>query len=325
MGNAFVRGAPQETVGFHDSSCTRLHRAVIPSTCAMTRPSDGAAECPYCGRTMQWVAGRWFGRGCFECERCGEFPDLRSAGDQPAGADRAARRTEVRRRRDGRPRVLLGDLYALMLEPTASVITASRGDEALTIARSEQPDAIVLDVMMPGMDGWAVCERLKNDPMTAGIPVLMLTSLDGVDAAAPGHRAGAAAVLMKPCPAERLALAIDAAIRSAAVKPAIEDPARTPRRWRRRPVVTAIPACVDESPARILDVSYGGLRAEIDRSFEELPRSFEMSFPTSRLAVRVEVIWKNRSETGNWLCGASVAAPNLVTAAVWRGLVDAIS
>ncbi len=73
----------------------------------------------------------------------------------------------VPRRLDNRPRVLLvddsaecRDLYALMLEQTATVLTASRGEDALTIACAEPLDAIVLDVMMPGMDGWRTCERL---------------------------------------------------------------------------------------------------------------------------------------------------------------------
>jgi CheY-like chemotaxis protein len=189
----------------------------------MSHPPDNLTACPYCGRYMRWVPVRWFGRGCFECERCGEFPDLRNDADVPPA--RTSAPAHIAPRRDDRPRVLLVDdsieqcdLYALMLEPTASVITASRGEEALAIARAERFDAIVLDVMMPGLDGWEVCRRLKADPVTRGVPVLLLTALDGVEAAAPGHRAGAAAVLMKPCPAERLAGAIAASIAECGVR-----------------------------------------------------------------------------------------------------------
>ncbi len=191
--------------------------------------TEDRAACPYCGRPLKWVPVRWFGRGCFECERCGEFPDLRSAGAAAAADDRLLPR-RIPPRRDDRPRVLLvddsveqRDLYALMLEPVASVITASRGDEALALARAEAFDAIVLDVMMPGMSGWDVCAELKTHAATRATPVLILTSLDGVDAAAPGHRAGADAVLMKPCPAERLALAIEDAIRWHALSRSFAD------------------------------------------------------------------------------------------------------
>jgi DNA-binding response OmpR family regulator len=105
------------------------------------------------------------------------------------------------------------DLYALMLEHTATVITASRGEDALTIASTRPLDAIVLDVMMPGLDGWQTCERLKSNPLTQSIPVIMLTSLDGLDVPATAARVGAAYVLIKPCPVDRLALAIKAALR----------------------------------------------------------------------------------------------------------------
>jgi CheY-like chemotaxis protein len=125
----------------------------------------------------------------------------------------------TRLRREERPRVLLVDdspeyreLYATLLADRATVITAARGEEALAIARSEPLDAIVLDVMMPGLDGWQTCERLKSAPSTREIPVIMLTSFDGLDVPATATRVGAASVVIKPCSVERLALAIEAAI-----------------------------------------------------------------------------------------------------------------
>jgi DNA-binding response OmpR family regulator len=56
------------------------------------------------------------------------------------------------------------------------VIEAADGAEALAKARSERPDVILLDVMMPIMDGWEVLHQLKADPETASIPVIMLTA-----------------------------------------------------------------------------------------------------------------------------------------------------
>src|SRR5262249_52960484 len=128
-----------------------------------------------------------------------------------------------RGRPDLRPQVLLvddspeyRDLYAVLLEQTATVITASRGEDALVIASTQRLDAIVLDVMMPGLDGWQTCQRLKTNPLTASIPVIMLTSLDGMDVPEMAATVGAAYVLIKPCPVERLARAIKAAIHEAA-------------------------------------------------------------------------------------------------------------
>ena len=78
------------------------------------------------------------------------------------------------------------------------VITASRGEEALNKAWREQPDMILLDVMMPGMDGFETCERLKADPQTRHIPVVMITALDQREDRLRGLAAGAEDFLSKP-------------------------------------------------------------------------------------------------------------------------------
>ena len=57
------------------------------------------------------------------------------------------------------------------------VTTANSGEEALAAVAIERPDVIVLDVMMPGITGWEVAHRLRDDPETRDIPILMLTAL----------------------------------------------------------------------------------------------------------------------------------------------------
>jgi DNA-binding response OmpR family regulator len=59
-----------------------------------------------------------------------------------------------------------------------STISAKDGEEGLQMAREKKPDLIVLDLMLPGMDGYRVCEILKANPNTKEIPVLVLTALD---------------------------------------------------------------------------------------------------------------------------------------------------
>ncbi|WP_068874181.1 MULTISPECIES: PleD family two-component system response regulator [unclassified Phenylobacterium] len=78
------------------------------------------------------------------------------------------------------------------------VLTASDGPTALAIAASEQPDIILLDVMMPGMDGFQVCRRLKDDPETRHVPVVLVTALDGRADRVAGLEAGADDFLTKP-------------------------------------------------------------------------------------------------------------------------------
>jgi GAF domain-containing protein/CheY-like chemotaxis protein len=81
------------------------------------------------------------------------------------------------------------------------VVTAASGEEGLRLAREVRPDAITLDVLMPGMDGWAVLAALKGDPATADIPVVMLTVVDDRNL---GYTLGAAEYLTKPIDRDRL-------------------------------------------------------------------------------------------------------------------------
>lgn len=78
------------------------------------------------------------------------------------------------------------------------VITANSGYEALEICGRESADVVLLDVMMPGMDGFEVCRRLKADPKTQIIPVIMVTALDQPSDRIRGLEAGADDFLTKP-------------------------------------------------------------------------------------------------------------------------------
>jgi CheY-like chemotaxis protein len=117
-----------------------------------------------------------------------------------------------------RPLVLLVDdnvqqreMYEVALERDFDIVTAGRGADAIVLARERQPDAIVLDVRMPGMGGVEACEHLKSDPATELIPVIMLTGADDERVRIDCAEAGAFAVLGKPCPHDSLVQAISSA------------------------------------------------------------------------------------------------------------------
>jgi len=78
------------------------------------------------------------------------------------------------------------------------VLGASNGFEALELAKTNIPDLILLDVMMPGMDGYEVCAQLKKDPVMRNIPVIMLTAKDAVREKVKGLDIGADDYVTKP-------------------------------------------------------------------------------------------------------------------------------
>lgn len=78
------------------------------------------------------------------------------------------------------------------------VITAHDGDNALFLMGEELPDLVILDLMMPLMDGWEVCRRAKSDPATKDIPIIMLTARSSADDAVQGLDLGADDYMRKP-------------------------------------------------------------------------------------------------------------------------------
>lgn len=94
-------------------------------------------------------------------------------------------------------------------------LRARDGDEALKLVKAHDPDLLVLDVMMPKMDGLEVARRLKADVMWSRTPILMLTALAGVDDQVQGLEAGADAYMAKPFDLREMGARVKALIRAA--------------------------------------------------------------------------------------------------------------
>ena len=94
---------------------------------------------------------------------------------------------------------LTQDMLRLMLEPAGFRVTgAEHGLEALEIVKESKPDIMILDVMMPHMDGITVCKKLRSNAETADLPIIMLSGKTHLNAVEEGLRAGANRYLAKP-------------------------------------------------------------------------------------------------------------------------------
>jgi DNA-binding response OmpR family regulator len=101
-------------------------------------------------------------------------------------------------------------------------IEAASGAECIKLVREHPVDVILLDLMMPEMDGFQVCRKLKENPSTAEIPVIMITARDDLDARAEGMRLGVSDFLAKPVFRRQLASRIRAQLNMAATARANE-------------------------------------------------------------------------------------------------------
>jgi CheY-like chemotaxis protein len=109
-------------------------------------------------------------------------------------------------------------LITTVLGKEYQVIQATSGTEALRMIRSEKPDLVIMDVLMPGMDGLTVCSQLKADPATAKIPVLILTIIDHDLNRRFAENLGADGYITKPFTAEQLKKAVSSHLPSASKK-----------------------------------------------------------------------------------------------------------
>ena len=100
-------------------------------------------------------------------------------------------------------------LFQTLKSVGCNLLVAKNGEAALTIAQKAHPDLILLDIMMPGIDGFEVCRRLKADPATEKIPVIFLSSLDETADKVRGLQLGAVDYVSKPFQPEEVIARVD--------------------------------------------------------------------------------------------------------------------
>jgi len=187
-----------------------------------------------------------------------------------------------------RPRVLIIDDDAdlrqtLQMRFTAAgfeVFQAGNGKDGIELARDKHPFAIILDVNMPGINGFETCRRLRADPKTQNIPVLMLTTCTRVGELEEGLRSGADTYLRKPFAGPELVAEVRelAAVRAGRKKSSAK-PAKSTKTPSRDEAVARIAQLMAAAPRRLGDVARAApgvlLSQQDDRLLTDAPVSSE--------------------------------------------------
>ena len=114
-------------------------------------------------------------------------------------------------------------LKALLGKEGYGILVANNGQEALEVIRNENPDLILLDVMMPGMDGFEVAERLKSEEFRCEIPIIFLTALEDTQSIVNGFKLGVGDFISKPFRKEELMVRIKHQLSLVAARRIIEE------------------------------------------------------------------------------------------------------
>ena len=192
------------------------------------------------------------------------------------------------------------------------VVSARTFQEGRLLLRSEHPDLLITDVRLGAFNGLQLIVGAAEKT-----PTIVLTAFADAVIEAETRKAGAR-YLVKPVPAQTLLQTVRATLDSASAE-------RHVRRWTRKAITGGLPANIDSSPAKILDLSYGGLRIAVGPAREApLPSSFHVTLPSGSLALPVDLVWQSMTNRGALECGVAVSAVTDETAMAWQGLVDAI-
>jgi DNA-binding response OmpR family regulator len=200
-------------------------------------------------------------------------------------------------------------LAELLEESGYEAFAVGTFEEATRFLRSTPPDLLIADVRLGPFNG---LQLVISSPKP--IPAIIITGFADPVLEADARRRGADYVLKPVSPARLLELV---AQKLSASRPGFG----IPRRWERKQVLGGLNASVGDEPARIVEISYGGVRFEINRQNESaLPASFSIKLPSAQLSVQARLVWKNLIGDQTWLCGAVLAQES----PEWYGLVDAI-
>ena len=218
------------------------------------------------------------------------------------------------------PRVLVVDddagarvgLKELLDAAGYDTIVAGSFQDGKRLLQNGGPDLLIADIRLGAFNGLQLVAAAPKR-----IPTIVVTGFADPVLEAEARSFGAEFIVKPVMPSALLALV------ERQLAEHDRAAANTVRRWPRKSIQTSLTAQIADLKARIVDVSYGGLRFEVESGPEQaMPASFNISVAPD-LAVPVDLVWTSRTGDRSWLCGAAVSSVNQAAARAWCGLVDA--
>jgi DNA-binding response OmpR family regulator len=203
--------------------------------------------------------------------------------------------------REGLARLLSDDGYR--------VLTADSFERALEVLKSKSPDLLLLDVRLGDFNG---LQLLVTSPRP--IPAIVITGFADSVLERDARQLGAE-YLVKPITHDSLLAAIERQLPVASARE---------RRWHRKRLPSALPTRANQLPAQMLDVSYGGVRLEVDEVPDDLPSTMAVALPGRDQLIHVAVVWSAKLRERCWQFGAEVNEADDIVAQEWRELVDSV-
>jgi two-component system response regulator GlrR len=194
------------------------------------------------------------------------------------------------------------------------VTLASTFDVGQRALRAESPDLLIADVRLGAHNG---LQLVATAP--PGIASIIVTGFADLVLEAEALRLGAHYVI-KPISADDLLALVHDKLESRKRQQKVGST----RRWDRKVAAAAIRAAVDSAPARVVDVSYGGVRLEIAQNAEGLRRSVVVQLANAAMPIVMDVVWMRRLDDQRLLAGASISWQDTVAVHDWKVFVDTL-
>jgi CheY-like chemotaxis protein len=200
-------------------------------------------------------------------------------------------------------------LARLLSDDGFRVLTADSFERAVDSLKTKAPDLLLLDVRLGEFNG---LQLLVTAPRS--IPAIVMTGYADNVLERDARQLGAE-YLVKPITHDSLL---------AAIERRLPAPESRERRWMRKQPSAALPTWVNRLPGQLLDLSYGGVRLEVDDAPDDLPSSLAVAVPGSEQFIHVEVVWSVRQRERCWQLGAAVVDDDASATQEWRELVDSV-